>query len=237
MTRVDVLPNGYKIFQDSKAFCFGADALLLCAFAKVKTGQNVIDLGCGNGIIELLLHSRAKGPCHFTGLELQEAAADAAKKSVAANGLQKSIDIICGDIKDCKKLFKAQSFDVVVSNPPYMKVQGSKENLSAEKRIARHEICCGIDDIASAAAFLANPNGSVFIVHRPYRLQEIFDAFSAHGLSARRARFVHPVAGKAPEMVLIEAKKNLKKELTVESPLVMYEGRDYSKEYLDFVAL
>ena len=80
MTRLDLLPNGYKIFQDPAAFCFGADARLLCAFSKIKKGQSVIDLGTGNGIIPLLLHkkslalrsSHAAGPCRFVGLEIQE---------------------------------------------------------------------------------------------------------------------------------------------------------------------
>ena len=79
MTRLDLLPNGYKIFQDPKAFCFGVDAILLCAFAKLKKGDAAIDLGTGNGIIPLVLQkkslslrsSHAKGPCRFVGLEVQ----------------------------------------------------------------------------------------------------------------------------------------------------------------------
>lgn len=243
MTRLDLLPNGYKIFQDPAAFCFGADARLLCAFSKIKKGQSVIDLGTGNGIIPLLLHekslalrsSHAAGPCRFTGLEIQEQAADMAKKSVALNGLEKSIDIICGDIKKVKKLFQPQFFDVVLCNPPYMKVQGSKENADERKRIARHEILCGVKDVAAAASFLLKPNGTFFMVHRPYRLQEIFSAFEKVGLVARRARFVFPAADKAPEMILIEAKKNYKKDLKIEAPLVMYQGRDYTKEFLEYI--
>ena len=236
MTRLDILPNGYKIYQDPAAFCFGADAQLLCAFAKIKRGCAVIDLGCGNGIIPLLLQSnRSAASCRFTGLEIQEQAADMAKKSVALNGLEKSIDIICGDIKKVKKLFQPQSFDVVLCNPPYMKVQGSKENADERKRIARHEILCGVEDVAAAASYLLKPNGTFFMVHRPYRLQEIFDAFENRKLVARRARLVYPAADKAPEMILIEARKNCAKDLKFEPPLVMYEGRDYTKEFLEYI--
>ncbi|MBQ3837561.1 MAG: methyltransferase domain-containing protein, partial [Treponema sp.] len=150
MTRLDLLPNGYKIFQDPAAFCFGVDARLLCVFSKIKKGQCVIDLGTGNGIIPLLLHrkslalrsSHAAGPCRFTGLEIQETAVRLAKKSIALNGLEKSIEIIRGDIRHVDDLFQPQSFDVVVCNPPYMKVQGSTQNELEAKRIARHEIMC-----------------------------------------------------------------------------------------------
>ncbi|MBO7122285.1 MAG: tRNA1(Val) (adenine(37)-N6)-methyltransferase [Treponema sp.] len=244
MTRLDLLPNGYKIFQDPAAFCFGADAQLLCSFAKVKRGCAAIDLGCGNGIIPFLLHkkslslrsSHAAGPCRFTGLEIQEQAAELAQKSVALNGLEKSIDIIQGDIKNVKKLFQPQSFDVVLSNPPYMKVQGSRENADERKRIARHEIFCTVNDVAAAASYLIKTNGTFFMVHRPYRLQEIFDAFEKHKLVARRARLVYPAADKAPEMILIEARKNCAKDLKFEPPLVMYQGRDYTKEFLDYIS-
>lgn len=237
MTRLDLLPNGYKIFQDPAAFCFGADARLLCAFSKIKKGQSVIDLGTGNGIIPLLLRSsHSAGPCRFVGLEIQEAAVRLAKKSVALNGLEKSIEIIRGDIRHVDDLFQPQSFDVVVCNPPYMKVQGSTQNESEAKRIARHEIMCGLKDVAAAASFLVKENGSFFMVHRPRRLQEIFEAFAACKLTACRARLVYPAADKAPEMILIEARKNRAKELKFEPPLIMYEGRDYTKEFLEYVS-
>lgn len=243
MARLDTLTNGLKIYQDPKAFCFGVDARLLCAFSKIKKGQSVIDLGTGNGIIPLLLHkkslalrsSHAVGPCRFTGLEIQEAAVRLAKKSVAANALEADVEIIRGDIRHVDDLFQPQSFDAVLSNPPYMKVQGSKESESQAKRIARNELLCDIDDIASAASFLLKPNGTFFMAHRPYRLQEIFSAFEKVGLVARRARFVFPAADKPPEMILIEAKKNYKKDLKIEAPLVMYQGREYTKEFLEYV--
>lgn len=244
MTRLDLLSNGYKIYQDPAAFCFGADARLLCAFSKIKKGQSVIDLGTGNGIIPLLLHekslalrsSHAAGPCRFTGLEIQEAAVRLAKKSVAANALEADVEIIRGDIRHVDDLFQPQSFDVVVCNPPYMKIQGSTQNESEAKRIARHEVLCGVEDVAAAVSYLLKSNGSFFMVHRPRRLQEIFEAFSACKLTACRARLVYPAADKAPEMILIEARKNRAKELKFEPPLVMYQGRDYTKEFLDYVS-
>ena len=245
MTRVDTLKNGCKIIQDDKGFCFGVDALLLCAFSRIKLGQKAIDLGSGNGIIpivmkkksEALRSSHVKEECHFTGLEIQGTAAELAKKSVKLNGFEKSVSIVQGDIRNVKNLFEAQSFDAVFSNPPYMKVQGSKESLGQEKRIARHEILCGVEDIAAAASYLLKPNGTFFMIHRPFRLQEIFEALSANKMAVRRARLVHPFFDKAPEMILLEAKKNYKKDLKFEPPLVMYEGREYSKNFLDYCGL
>ena len=134
-------------------------------------------------------------------------------------------------------MFEPQAFDVVLSNPPYMKVQGSKESESEAKRIARSEILCGLDDVVAAASYLLKPNGTFFMVHRPYRLQEIFCALEKHKMAARRARFVFPASGKAPEMILLEARKNRAKELKFEPPLIMYDGREYTKDFLDYVTL
>ena len=117
-----------------------------------------------------------------------------------------------------------------------MKVQGSTQNESEAKRIARHEIMCGLKDVAAAASYLLKSNGTFFMVHRPRRLQEIFEAFAACKLTACRARLVYPAADKAPEMILIEARKNRAKELKFEPPLIMYEGRDYTKEFLEYVS-
>ena len=148
---VDTLKNGYKIIQDSERFKFGIDAVMLSHFAyeKIRNGENVIDLGTGNGIIPLLLtKSRAKS---LTGLEIQAENVDLAQRSVALNNLGDKIKIIQGDIKFVSENFAKHSFDVVVTNPPYMINEHGKQNPSDAKSIARHEILCNLEDIISAA--------------------------------------------------------------------------------------
>lgn len=232
MQRIDTLSCGYKIIQDDKAFCFGIDALLLAAFARMKKGDRVFDLGCGNGILELLLCDRAKelksahgaGDCHFTGLEVQPKAAEMARESVGLNSLEERIEIVEGDIKAVRKSFPAQSADIVISNPPYMKPSAAKENSTDEKTIARHEVLCSLDDVISAARWLLKSGGSFFMIHRPYRLQEIFSSLEKYQLTPRRMQLVYPKIDQAPEMVLVEARPNYKPDLKIAPPLIMYGG-------------
>lgn len=232
MQRIDTLSCGYKIIQDDKAFCFGIDALLLAAFARMKKGDRVFDLGCGNGILELLLCDRAKelksahgaGDCHFTGLEVQPKAAEMARESVGLNSLEERIEIVEGDIKAVRKSFPAQSADLVISNPPYMKPSAAKENSTDEKTIARHEVLCSLDDVISAARWLLKSSGSFFMIHRPYRLQEIFSLLEKYQLTPRRMQLVYPKIDQAPEMVLIEARPNYKPDIKIAPPLIMYDG-------------
>lgn len=218
----DLQRNGYKIIQNPEKFCFGMDAVLLSGFAKVKSGENMIDLGTGTGIIPILLEAKSKGE-HFTGLEIQPESADMASRSVAYNGLQDKISIVTGDLKDAAKLFGASSFDVVTSNPPYMTKDHGLINSGDAKTIARHEIFCNLEDLISSTAKLLKPGGRCYFVHRPFRLVEILSLMSQYKIEPKRMQLVYPYVDKEPNMVLIEGLRGGKSRLTVEKPLIVYE--------------
>lgn len=223
MEIVDTLKNGYKIIQDSERFKFGIDAVMLShfAFEKIRNGENVIDLGTGNGIIPLLLtKSRAKS---LTGLEIQAENVDLAQRSVALNNLSDKIQIIHGDIKSVSEKFPKHSFDVVVTNPPYMINEHGKQNPSDAKSIARHEILCNLEDIISAADYLLKPCGKFFMIHKPFRIPEIFNALINHKIEPKEMQLISPFLGKEPNLVLIEARKNGNPRLKIHENLIVYD--------------
>lgn len=222
MIQTDTLKNGYKIIQDSERFQFGIDAVLLADFAagSVNKGDRIIDLGTGSGIIPLLMAKKCE-KADFTGLEIQRDSADMAAQSMALNGLEKQIKIVCGDLKNAGDLFARHSFNVVTCNPPYMIVQHGKGNESDAKSIARHEVLCTLEDVVAAAEALLASHGKFFMIHRPFRLPEIFSALEKHKLEMKRMRLIQPFADKEPNMVLIEARKNAKRRLKIEPPLIV----------------
>lgn len=232
--RIDELHrNGYQIIQNVKKFCFGMDAVLLSGFAKVKPGENVLDLGTGTGIIPILLEAKTEGK-HFTGLEIQEESADMARRSVALNRLLEKINIVTGDIKEASGIFGAASFDVVTSNPPYMNDNHGITNPELPKAIARHEILCTLEEVIREAARVLRPAGRFYMVHRPFRLVEIINTLSAYKLEPKRMKFVHPFQDKEPNMVLIESIKGGGSMIKVEAPLVVYkEPNVYTDEIYD----
>ena len=214
--------NGYKIIQDKGRFCFGMDAVLLSGFARVKQGEKVLDLGTGTGIIPILLEAKTDGE-HFTGLEIQPESADMASRSVAYNDLQDKIDIVVGDIKDASQRFGASSFDVMTTNPPYMIGQHGIKNDQDAKAIARHEILCDLDDILRESAKMLKPSGRFYMVHRPFRLAEIFSKMIEYRIEPKRMQLVYPFVDKEPNMVLIEGLRGGKSRITVEKPLIVYK--------------
>ncbi len=218
----DLERNGYKIIQTPNRFCFGMDAVLLSGFAQVRKGETAIDLGTGTGIIPILLEAKTPGK-HFTGLEIQEESADMARRSVAYNHLEEKIDIILGDICQAGELFPKASFDVVTSNPPYMNDMHGLKNPSDALAIARHEVKCTLDDVAAAASALLRSGGRFYLVHRPFRLVEIFSALTRYHLEPKRMRLVYPFVDKEPNMVLIEAVRGGRSMIKIEKPLIVYE--------------
>ena len=230
--RVDDLQNGYYVIQDPEKFCFGMDAVLLSGFAKVKEGEEVLDLGTGTGIIPVLLKAKTKGK-HFTGLEIQEECAEMARRSVEYNGLGSEITIVRGDIKEAAEIFGAASFHVVTCNPPYMIGQHGIANANSAKAIARHEVLCTLDDILRESAKLLKFHGRFYMVHRPFRLAEIFSRMTAYGIEPKRMKLVHPYVDKEPNMVLIEGSNKGNSRIKVEPPLIVYKkDGSYTEELL-----
>ena len=230
---LDDLQNGYYIYQAPDGFRFGVDAVFLSEFAKVKQGETVLDMGTGNGIIPILLAAKTKGKS-FCGLEIQEESVLLAEESVKYNALQDRISIVKGDIKEASSLFKAETFDVITSNPPYMIAQHGLRNETDAKYIARHEALCSFEDIAREAAKVLRTHGRFYLIHRPFRLAELMTTLIKYKLEPKRIRFVHSYADKEPSMVMIEALKGGNSGVRIEKPLIIYEkDGGYTQEVIE----
>lgn len=221
--RLDDLQNGLFIIQDPSAFCFGSDAVALAAFARIPRGGTVADLGAGNGIIALLLAAHT-GASKIVGIEIQEDAADMAKRSVLHNGLSDRVAILAMDLKDAPARLGRRSFDAIVCNPPYGKAGKSFFGEPDARAIARHEILCTLSDCVVSASALLKDGGKTCFACPPLRAAELFALYEKSRLSPKRAQFVHPAFGAPPTVLLIEGVKNGRPGMDWLAPLYLLDG-------------
>ena len=137
------------------------------------------------------------------------------------NKLEEYIEIVNYDVKEYPF---GNSFDYIVSNPPYMKVDGKKQNDLSSKAIARHEIKLDLYDLVKNAKRLLKPMGSFTLVYRSYRFIKISRVLEESGFSIKRVRFVYFSKDKNSNLVLIEAWKGKKCQLEIEPPLFLEES-------------
>ena len=232
--RIDDLEyKGLKIIQNKEGFCFGIDSVLLSDFAKnIKKGSKVLDLGTGTGIIPILLCGKTELK-KIVGVEIQEEVSNMAKRSIKLNNLENRFEIINENILNLNNIYKNQTFDVVVTNPPYKKNGTGIVNEDEKKIISRHEITAKLEDFIKIAKDLLKDKGEFYMVHRPERLVDILSILREYKIEPKELRFVYSNINKEPKLVLIQGVKNSKAFLKIDKNLYIYdEKRNYTKEIL-----
>jgi len=223
------------IMQDTDMFNFSLDSVLLPNFVTInKNIQNILDIGCGNAPIPLILSTKTKA--QITGVEIQKEVFDLAVESVKINNLQEQINIINADINELYKELETESFDIITCNPPFFKVsENSNLNESEYKTVARHEVKLNLEEIMKISKKLLKNNGVLGIVHRPERLVDIIELMRKYNIEPKKIRFVYPKKDKEANILLIEGTKNGNPGLKILSPLYSHdEDGSYTEEIQKF---
>ena len=231
--RIDDLEyKDLKIIQNKEGFCFGIDSILLVDFAKTVKNSNIIDLGTGTGIIPILLSGKTTNNL-FLGVEIQQDIANIAKRSVELNNLEKQIKILNLNILELTDIYKKGSFDVVISNPPYKRVNTGIVNENDKKQISRHEITASLEDFIKVSSYLLKDFGEFYMVHRPDRLVDIFSIMRNNKIEPKKIKFVYPNKNKKANLVLIKGVKCANPFLEFENNLYIYNNDgNYTEDIL-----
>ncbi|WP_224983478.1 tRNA1(Val) (adenine(37)-N6)-methyltransferase [Geomonas agri] len=226
--------SGYdlRIIQPRHGYRFSVDPLLLADFAGVQEGESCADLGTGCGVIALLL-ARLAQKSSVTAIEFQQVMADIASRNVALNGLSDRVQIVEDDVISLKSRFPVDSFDLVVSNPPYRRPGTGKISPRRGRDEARHETSATLADFLAAAKYLVKPSGRICLIYHTCRLAELMAQAAGQKLAPLRLRMVHGNSQMDARMFMIELAKGRTGELKVEPPLLV-RGEDggYSSEKL-----
>lgn len=218
--------------QHREGYRFSIDAVLLAHFCRPAAQDKVLDIGCGCGVIGLILCHRHP-ELRLTGLEVQPALAELARSNAEANHLHRRFTVQQGDLRRISEHILPESFDLIVSNPPYHRVGSGRISLKDECAIARHELCADPESVLAAAAFAVRNRGAVCCIYPAERLASVLAVMIRNRLIPKRLLPVHsyPEDSQA-RLVLIEAVKNGGEGLRLLPPLYVWQRKNgpYSPE-------
>lgn len=222
--------GGLLLSEYREGIRFGTDALLLASFARERIARGVCaDFGTGSGVLPLLL--LASGcRAQFLAAEIQEQYASLARKNAAQNGFSDRVTVLHGDLRDYRSLLPAGGADNVICNPPYLPAECGRKNVATEKRIAWHEDCLRVDELAAAASWVLRPGGTFFCVYLPSRAASLLSALRTNHLEPKRLRMVAPSPSEAPSLLLLEAKKDAREGMQVLPSLFLYRDKTHEEK-------
>lgn len=196
----DLQENGLRIATDKPGFSYGQDAVLLAGFTRVKIGERLLDLGCGSGILSVLLERRAGAL--VTAVDIRPEAAALCRASAALNG--QTIEVLEADLRALRLGPGEKGYDAIVCNPPYFK--GGTQSPDPGRRLCTHQGAASIGEVAACCRRMLNNNGKLFLCYPAQGMAACMAALVTEGLEPKRLR---PVAAgsKPPYLILLEARK------------------------------
>ena len=231
---IPLLNKNLKIIQRSDYFNFSIDSLLISEFVNIqKNTKKILDLGTGNAAIPLFLSKKTSAKIY--GIEIQEISYNLALRNININSLNEQIYIIYDNMKNYSKYFNSGFFDIIISNPPFFKINENTNFLNELEQlsIARHEVEINLEELVKIASELVKDRGYFYLVHRADRLSEILNNLLNYRFEAKKIKFCYTTKYKNAKIVLIEAIKNGKSGLTILPPLIINkENGEYTDEIL-----
>jgi len=219
-----------NLYQTKKGYRFSIDSVLLGHFASKKATCRIADLGTGSGVLPVILARQQKVES-ITGIEIQRELADLAEKNVFYNNCQEKVNIKCADIKKVSQEFVLESFDTIITNPPFYSLGTGRRNPDSENAIARHELKGTLSDFLTGSSFLLKSGGIFFAVYRPARLVDLVSEMRKNKIEPKAFQFVHPNKTEAANIVLVEGVKGAGTETKILSPLILYkENGKYTEQ-------
>lgn len=195
-----------KLIQPKKGYRFTEDSILLANFVEEKEGDEIIDIGSGSGIIAVQIALRGKAKKIFC-IEIQEKLATCAERNIIINSVEKIVEVVRGDARRIKRFFPPSSFDIAVSNPPYIRRGTGRISSSMERAIGKYEEFLSISDLLHAARYLLRENGVLYVIYPMKRFKELFAISSHFKLHPLFAKHIYRKPSEEHNLIIFKAKK------------------------------
>jgi tRNA1(Val) A37 N6-methylase TrmN6 len=215
LTEDALLGGRLRLLQSRRGYRVAIDAVLLAAAVDPAPGERVLDLGAGVGSVGLCLAKRVPD-CTIVGVELQPALAQLAERNAARNGLGDRVRTIVHDI--ARPLPDALApFDHVVTNPPYLAAAVADPSPDPSKALATVESSADLARWLEVATGALEPAGTLTMIHRSDRLEEIAAHLVRLGCGALTIKRLPPAA-----RVLLRARRSATPSVAQSPPLVLH---------------
>jgi tRNA1(Val) A37 N6-methylase TrmN6 len=206
---------GGPAYADDPAFKITTDSVLLAHFAGGNIFSRCMDLGCGGGLLSVLLHQVCP-QAQFDSADIRQEAVAVCQENYRANHINGQV--CCADVRQHRDLGAAGSYDLVVCNPPYF--YGSKPSPDPARAAARGGSLSPAQ-FSGAASYLLQKGGEFCLVHKPEYLTDIFAAMRLADIEPKRLQLVCHKADSAPSLVLIAGRRGGRPGLTAQPCLIL----------------
>ena len=227
----DTFFNGkIRVTQNRTGYRFSIDAVLLAYFADPRSGDKVLDLGTGCGIIPLIMAHRVPDLAIY-GVEVQAELAELAVSNVRQNQLEHRITVSCTDLKLLESSMTAGPVDLVVCNPPFRQQGSGRINPNTQRAVARHEIKANLADIIQTSHRMLRTGGRLVLIFTAGRLTDVLCRMRTDGIEPKLIRMIHSRQNTEATLFLIEGLKGGRPDLNILPPLIIYnKTNDYTGE-------
>ena len=203
-----------KFVQSEDLFKIGTDSVLLSEFVSIKNGNKICDIGTGTGFIAISL-CMLNPLVTAVGVEINTAASALAAENAKLNAIETRMTVLNSDIRNYKSLFKANEFDIVVSNPPYFAKGSGEEKKSAVINAARSDEFCPVSDLCESAGYILKFGGYIYVSFYHTRLCDLIYSMRQNNIEPKELCIVSHSKGSAPGFVLVKGKKGGKTGLKI----------------------
>ena len=231
MTTEDTILGGrVQITQPVTGYRAAIDPVLLAASINARSGEKVLDVGCGVGAAALCLAARL-ADVGVSGIEVQRDLLRLALQNAQANEMTGRVDFMGGNLLAPPPRLTPASFDHTMANPPFEAAGTGNAPPDGGKAIANVEGEARLADWVSFCLLMVRHKGSVTFIHRADRLDELLAAM-CRGLGEL---VVFPLwsgnSGKAAKRVLVRGRKGVSAPLALMPGLVLHgQGGAYTAE-------
>lgn len=189
MFKKEIFPNGICVWQSDDGYKFTRDAVELAKFCVTKHTDNVLEMCAGSGVVGFYAYS-LNAFSHLYLNEIQHKNCQIILKNIEENNMSRKASCLECNLSDLKPTDFEKKLDVILCNPPYFKLSGSKVNEDYSIAISRHEIETDLQTIVEKATTLIKDKGRFYLCMPQERLAETVAVLQNNRFECKRIKLL-----------------------------------------------